>query len=52
VAVKGGAEDCPYIYMRDLMKGEYRQAEDREVLVRDGTSRGFEKPVAEYVDEV
>jgi formamidase len=52
VAVKGGAGDCPYKYMRDLMKGQYRQADDGEVLVRDGTSCGFEKSGAEYVDEV
>jgi formamidase len=51
VAVDGGARDCPYTYMKDLMKGEYKQAEDAEVLERDGTSCGFEKAQSEYVDE-
>jgi formamidase len=52
VAVSGGAGDCPYKYMRDMMQGKYKQAEDDEVVVRDGTPCGFEKPTAEYVDEV
>ncbi|KAK9428201.1 carbon-nitrogen hydrolase [Lipomyces doorenjongii] len=51
VAVKGGAGDCPYKYMRDLMRGKYKQAEDEEVAVRDGTPCAFEKATAEYVDE-
>ena len=52
VAVKDGAGDCPYTYMLDLVKGKYRQADDGEVLVRDGTSCGFEAPRTEYIDEV
>lgn len=51
VAVNGGAGDCPYKYMRDLMQGRYRQAEDEEVVFRDGTACGFTKAEAEYVDE-
>ncbi|KAK9357658.1 hypothetical protein V1504DRAFT_478691 [Lipomyces starkeyi] len=51
VAVNGGAGDCPYKYMRDLMCGKYKQSEDEEVVVRDGTSCSFEKATAEYVDE-
>lgn len=51
VAVKEGAEDCPYSFMKDLVKGKYKQAEDEEVLVRDGTSCGFEKSQVEYRDE-
>lgn len=51
VAVKEGAGDCPYTYMRDLTQGKYRQAEDDEVLVRDGTSCGFAKAEAEFVNE-
>lgn len=51
VAVKGGAGDCPYTYMRDLMHGKYKQAEDEEVVIRDGRSCGFEMAKAEYIDE-
>jgi len=51
VAVNGGAGDCPYKYMRDLVQGKYAQGEDEEVLLRDGTSCGFDKPEAKYVDE-
>jgi formamidase len=52
VAVKGGAGDCPYTYMRDLLKGKYKQAKDEEVVVRDGTSCSYGKPGLEYIDEV
>ena len=38
--------------MRDLVKGKYKHADYGEVLVRDGTSCGFEKASAKYVDEV
>jgi formamidase len=41
VAVKYGAGDCSYTYMKDLVQGKYKQAEDGEVLVMDGTSCGF-----------
>ena len=46
VAVKGGAQDCPYTYMRDMAQGRYRLQWD--VAVKDGTSCGFEAPVREY----
>jgi formamidase len=42
VAVKGGAQDCPYTYMRDLVAGKYRLP--WEVEVTDGTSCGFPPP--------
>ena len=48
VAVEGGARDCPYTYMRDLVRGEYRQEGEKEVRVTDGTSCGFERPSAKY----
>lgn len=48
VAVKGGAGDCPYTYMTDLVKGQYAQAEDAEVLVKDGVSCGFSVPECAY----
>ncbi len=52
VAVPGGAGDCPYTYMRDLVAGHYVQAEDDEVAVRDGSVCGFAVPTVPYVDEM
>jgi formamidase len=44
VAVKGGARDCPYTYMRDLVAGNYRLPWEDDVKVIDGTSCGFPEP--------
>lgn len=51
VAVKEGAQDCPYTYMRDLVHGKWKTKEDDEVIVRDGTTCGFVKPENEFVSE-
>jgi len=48
VAVKGGAQDCPYTYMQDLVAGRYRLPWENEVAVTDGTSCGFPAPTREY----
>jgi formamidase len=48
VAVRGGARDCPYTFMHDLVEGRYRLPWEGEVQVTDGTSSGFEAPVREY----
>jgi formamidase len=48
VAVKGGARDCPYTYMRDLVAGKYRLPWEDEVAVTDGTSCGFPAPTRTY----
>ncbi len=48
VAVKGGAGDCPYTYMRDLAAGTYRLPWENEVAVTDGTDFGFAKPDRSY----
>lgn len=48
VAVKGGAQDCPYTYMQDLVKGKYRLPWEDEVIHKDGTSCGFPVPSREY----
>ena len=48
VAVKGGAQDCPYTYMHDLAKGAYRLPWEAEVVHVDGTSCGFPAPTREY----
>jgi formamidase len=48
-AVKGGAGDCPYTYMQDLVEGRYKPVGEDEVKVVDGTGCGIERPVGEYV---
>jgi formamidase len=47
-AVAGGAQDCPYSYMRDLVAGRYRLPWEDDVKVVDGTSCGFAKPTRRY----
>ena len=37
-AVAGGAQDCPYSYMQDLVAGRYRLPWEDEVVHTDGTS--------------
>jgi formamidase len=51
VAVKGGAQDCPYTYMQDLVAGRYRVPWEIEVKVTDGTSCGLAAPTREYQPE-
>ncbi|GAB6054536.1 formamidase [Magnetospira thiophila] len=48
VAVRGGARDCPYTYMQDLMAGQYKLPWEDDVKVTDGTSCGFEKPTRDF----
>jgi len=48
VAVKGGAQDCPYTFMQDLVDGEYTLPWEDDVAVTDGTSCGFEAPTRDY----
>lgn len=48
VAVDGGAQDCPYTYMVDLMNGKYKQHAEEGVKVIDGKSCGFERSTARY----
>ena len=47
-AVDGGAQDCPYSFMHDLVHGRYRLPWDDQVQVKDGTSSGFAKPTRRY----
>ncbi|CAJ97241.1 formamidase [Cupriavidus necator] len=44
VAVSGGANDCPYTYMQDLVAGRYSLPWEDEVLVKDGTMAGHPPP--------
>jgi len=43
-AVAGGARDCPYTYMHDLVAGRYRLPWEDEVQVVDGTGCGIPAP--------
>jgi len=48
VAVRGGARDCPYTYMQDLVAGRYQLLWEVQVQVIDGTSCGFPTPTHDY----
>jgi formamidase len=52
VAVEGGARDCPYTYMKDLVNEQYRLPWEDEIVVQDGTSEGYPKPVRQYAGRV
>jgi len=47
-AVEGGAQDCPYTYMQDLVAGRYHLPWETEVLYTDGTSCGFARPTRRF----
>ena len=48
VAVKGGARDCPYTFMQDLVAEKYKLPWEDDVKHKDGTAFGFESPTREY----
>jgi formamidase len=48
VAVKGGAQDCPYTFMQDLVAEKYRLPWEDAVKVTDGTCCGFPEPSRRY----
>lgn len=47
-AVKGGAQDCPYTFMQDMVAGQYKLPWEDRVQVKDGTSCGFPEPTRVY----
>lgn len=47
-AVRGGARDCPYTYMKDLAEGRYRLPWEDEVIAKDGTACGFPAPTRAF----
>lgn len=51
VAVKGGARDCPYTFMQDLVNEKYRLPWEDNVKHIDGRYFGFEPPTQEYSSE-
>jgi formamidase len=48
VAVKGGAQDCPYTFMQDMVAGRYKLPWDASIVERDGGSCGFAPPTRAY----
>ncbi|TAG27674.1 MAG: formamidase [Burkholderiales bacterium] len=48
VAVKGGAQDCPYTFMQDMVAGRYKLPWDASIVERDGSSCGFAPPTRTY----
>ncbi|RZK98974.1 MAG: formamidase [Rubrivivax sp.] len=47
-AVKGGAQDCPYTFMQDMVSGQFALPWSDEVAVKDGTSCGIPAPIREF----
>ena len=45
---QGGAQDCPYTFMKDMVAGRYKLPWDASIQVRDGTPCGFEAPTRAY----
>ncbi len=52
VAVAGGAGDCPYTYMSDLVAGRYRLPWEDEVVHNDGVGYGFPRPTRHYGEKL
>ena len=47
-AVSGGAQDCAYTFMQDMVAGTYRLPWHDDVVHTDGTSCGFERPMRRH----
>jgi formamidase len=48
VAVNGGAQDCPYTFMQDMLKGTYKLPWDADIKEKDGSSCGFAPPTRSF----
>jgi formamidase len=51
VAVQGGANDCPYTYMKDMVHGEYLLPWEKDIVHKDGSSCGFAKPTRQFANK-
>lgn len=49
VAVKGGAQDCPYTFMHDMVRGEFSLPWEADVVHTDGQSCGFAPPERAFI---
>jgi formamidase len=52
VAVKGGAQDCPYTFMQDMVSGDFKLPWGDAVVHQDGQSCGFAPPTRSYEGNV
>jgi len=48
VAVKGGAQDCPYTFMQDMVAGRFKLPWEGQVVHTDGQSCGFAPPTRTF----
>lgn len=51
-AVKGGAGDCPYTFMKDLVAGKYQLPWEDQIEIIDGTTCGFDAPTRVYGEKL
>lgn len=51
-AVKGGAQDCPYTFMHDLVNERYKLPWEKDVKITDGTTCGFDAPTRLYKQQI
>ena len=51
-AVDGGAQDCPYTFMQDLVAGRYRLPWEDQIKETDGASCGFPRPTRRYGEKL
>ena len=51
-AVEGGAQDCPYTFMQDLVAGRYRLPWEDQIKETDGVSCGFPRPTRRYGEKL
>ncbi|QGQ94501.1 formamidase [Paenibacillus psychroresistens] len=51
VAVKGGANDCPYTFMKDMVAGKYLLPWEEGIVHKDGGAYGFPKPNRLFINE-
>ncbi|MFX8809351.1 hypothetical protein ABTM66_20050, partial [Acinetobacter baumannii] len=49
VAVQGGAQDCPYTFMKDMVAGRARLPWEDAVVHTDGQSCGFAAPTRHFI---
>lgn len=49
MAVQGGAQDCPYTVMKDMVAGRARLPWEDAVVHTDGQSCGFAAPTRHFI---
>ena len=51
VAVRGGARDCPYTFMHDMVAGRAKLPWEDQVVHVDGTACGFAPPIRDHAPD-